>query len=132
MIPVKFGSKLLIFTFMLAISLLISLSACSSSTPTATSQAPTTTSSATPVANKAAVTIAGFAFSPQTLTVAKGTSITWTNNDSTTHTVTSDSGIWDSGDLAPGKTFSYTFNQTGTFPYYCKIHPSMTAKVTAQ
>ena len=108
---------------------------CSSSPYSAptTSQAPTTTtSSATPNSNKAAVTISGFAFSPQTLTVAKGTAITWTNKDSTTHTVTSDSGIWDSGDLAPGKTFSYTFNQTGTFPYHCKIHLSMTAKVTAQ
>jgi plastocyanin len=93
---------------------------------------PITTASPTPATTPNSVNIQGFAFSPQTLTVAKGTTVTWTNKDSTTHTVTSDDGVWDSGNFANGKTFSYTFNQTGTFPYHCSIHPSMTAKVVVQ
>jgi plastocyanin len=121
----------------MAIAVILSailLAACSSySSPPPSSSAPTTqTSSAPASSNQSTVTISGFAFSPQTLTVSKGTTVTWTNNDSTTHTVTSDTGVWDSGNLAPGKTFSNTFNQTGTFPYHCKIHTSMTAKIVVQ
>ncbi len=107
------------------------LAGCSSSSTQSTKPA-TSTSPTTSATSSNQVNISGLAFSPQTLTVAKGTTVTWTNNDSTTHTVTSDSGVWDSGDLAPGKTFSFTFNQTGTFPYHCKIHTFMTAKVIVQ
>jgi plastocyanin len=92
----------------------------------------TTTSPVVPTGGQNPVNITGFAFSPATLTIAKGTKVTWTNNDSTTHTVTSDNGIWDSGNLAVGNTFSYTFIRTGTFPYHCKIHTSMTAKIVVQ
>lgn len=78
----------------------------------------------------AAVTIQNFAFSPATLTVAPGTKVVWTNKDSTAHTVTSDSGAWpDSGHIAQNQTFTVTFGKPGTFPYHCRIHPSMTARV---
>ncbi|HEX7476015.1 MAG TPA: cupredoxin family copper-binding protein [Dehalococcoidales bacterium] len=117
--------------FILSVILLVGCS--SNSSQPATSSVPTTqTSSTLAPANQAAVTISGFAFSPPTLTVSKGTTVTWTNNDSTTHTVTSDSSVWDSGNVIVGKTYSFTFNQTGTFPYHCNIHPSMTAKVIVQ
>src|SRR4051812_40386937 len=53
----------------------------------------------------AAVSIANFAFQPASLQIAAGSSVTWTNADSTAHTVTSDSGAFDSGQLAPGATF---------------------------
>jgi plastocyanin len=77
------------------------------------------------------ITIQNFAFSPQTITVAPGTTVVWTNKDSVDHTVTSDTGAWpDSGNLATGQTFSHTFAKAGTYPYHCAIHPSMTAKVT--
>ena len=75
------------------------------------------------------VSIAGFAFSATSLSVAKGTKITWKNNDATTHTVTSDDGTFDSGNIAPGGSYSYTFADAGTFAYHCKIHPTMKAKV---
>ena len=76
------------------------------------------------------VTIQGFAFSPQTITVAPGTTVAWTNKDSVNHTVTSDTGAWPaSSPLATGQTFSHTFTKAGTYPYHCSIHPSMTAKV---
>ena len=76
------------------------------------------------------VTIQNFAFSPQTITVAPGTTVIWTNKDNVDHTVTSDTGAWpDSGSLATNQTFSHTFTKAGTYPYHCSIHPSMTARV---
>ena len=76
-----------------------------------------------------AVTISNFAFTPATITVPVGTKVTWTNQDSTDHTVTSDDGLFDSGHIATGATFSFTFTTAGTFPYHCSIHTSMTTKV---
>jgi plastocyanin len=72
------------------------------------------------------------AFAPSPATVPVGTTITWTNNDTSTHTVTSDSGAFDSGSLAPGAKFSFTFQTRGTFPYHCSPHPSMVATVVVQ
>jgi plastocyanin len=77
------------------------------------------------------VSIQNMSFSPDSITVKKGTTVTWTNNDSTTHTVTADSGSGPkSGNLASSDTYNFTFNTTGTFNYHCSIHPSMTGKVT--
>jgi plastocyanin len=76
------------------------------------------------------VTIQNFAFNPQTITVAPGTTVTWTNKDNVDHTVTSDTSAWpDSGNVATNRTFSHTFANTGTYTYHCALHPSMTAKV---
>ena len=76
------------------------------------------------------VDIKGFAYDSATITVSKGTTVTWTQHDSTVHTVTSVSGdVLDSQNLAKGETFSYTFDETGTFEYYCTIHPSMKGTV---
>jgi plastocyanin len=93
-----------------------------------------TTAPATPtaVSGSAAVTIQNFSFNPQVITVKVGTTITWTDKDSTAHTVTSLSGptSFNSGDLTPsGGTFHFTFSQAGTYSYHCMIHPSMTATV---
>jgi plastocyanin len=78
------------------------------------------------------VVIQNFAFSPATITVTVGTTVTWTNNDGATHTVTSDTGAFDSGNIANGKTYSRTFSQAGTFAYHCTIHPNMKATVIVQ
>lgn len=64
----------------------------------------------------------------QTQTVKVGTTVTWKNIDDTEHTSTSNSGVWDSGVIGVGHTYSVTFNQTGTYPYHCNIHP-MTATI---
>ena len=61
-------------------------------------------------------------FSPRSLTVSSGTTVTWRNNGSVIHTVTSDSGLFNSGPIYPGQTFSYTFTNPGTFNYYCQPH----------
>ena len=78
------------------------------------------------------VIIQNFAFSPNNLTVKAGTTVTWINKDSTTHTVTSDNGTFDSGNLNSGANYTYTFNKTGTYPYHCSIHSSMTGTIVVQ
>jgi len=90
------------------------------------SAAPAAPAAAAPAA---AVTIADFSFSPVSLTVSAGTTVTWTNNDSTAHTVTLDDGSAASGDIAGGATFQHTFTTAGTFTYHCRIHPTMTATI---
>jgi len=78
------------------------------------------------------VKIDNFSFSPGTLTVPVGTTITWTNRDDIPHTVVSTDGVFKSKVLDTDEKFSYTFSKTGTFPYFCSIHPKMTGKVIVQ
>jgi plastocyanin len=79
-----------------------------------------------------AVSIANFAFSPPSLTIKAGQTVTWTNNDSVAHTITADDNSFDSGQVAPGATYQHTFAKAGTVSYHCSIHPSMTANITVQ
>ncbi len=75
------------------------------------------------------VVIQNFSFQPSDLTVPVGATVTWTNQDSIPHTVTSDNGIFDSNDITPDSHFSHTFNQSGSYTYHCKIHPSMHGQI---
>ncbi len=75
------------------------------------------------------VEIKGYAFNPDTITIAKGTTVTWTNMDSVQHTVTGIGNDISSEILSPGQTYNFTFNDTGTFEYQCHIHTSMKGKV---
>jgi len=75
------------------------------------------------------ISIEDMAFKPATITVAAGTTIRWTNKDGVSHSVTSDTGLFDSGLIGNGGTFTRQFNTTGTFPYHCTPHPAMTATV---
>lgn len=75
------------------------------------------------------VIIQGMAFNPSAITVSAGTTITWTNKDGVAHTVTSDTGLFDSGSLGSNETYSRTFSTAGTFPYHCTIHPFMKGSV---
>jgi plastocyanin len=86
---------------------------------------------AVPVAGNA-VAIKNFAFAPAALTVKVGTTVTWTNQDSDAHTVTSQNngGPLASAALSTGQTYSFTFTKAGTYAYLCTIHPFMTATVT--
>jgi plastocyanin len=99
----------------------------SSSTAASSSAAP----APVPAAGNA-VAIRNFAFSPASLTVKVGTKVTWTNQDSDAHTVTSDGSArsLNSRALNTGETFSFTFTKAGTYKYLCTIHPFMTATVT--
>ena len=76
-----------------------------------------------------AVEIVDFAFSPATLTITAGDTVTWTNGDPIVHTATSTTGAWDSGDLEMGESYSLTFAEPGTYDYLCTPHPSMTGRI---
>ena len=78
----------------------------------------------------AAVSIVDFAFDPAAVEVPVGATVTWTNTGAAPHTATASDGTFDSGELAPGASFSHTFAAAGTFPYVCQIHPQMTGTVT--
>jgi plastocyanin len=82
--------------------------------------------------NPNTVSIKNMAFSPSTLTITAGATVTWINNDGTTHTVTADDGSFNSGNIAPGQSFTHTFSAISTVNYHCSIHPMMTGSVTAQ
>ena len=75
------------------------------------------------------VNIVDFAFDPVSLTVAQGATVTWANAGAAPHTVTANSGSFDSGLLFAGDTFSRTFAAAGTFAYFCTLHPEMTATI---
>jgi plastocyanin len=76
------------------------------------------------------VTIQDFAFAPGDLEVSVGDTVTWTNLDSTSHTVTDDTGAFASGSIAGEATFEFTFEAAGEFAYHCDFHPGMTGTVT--
>ena len=84
------------------------------------------------LAANTAVDIAGFAFSPQTVTVHVGDTVTWTNGDAQHHTATADDGSFNTGAINSGSSKSVTLTTAGTFPYHCSIHPSMTATIVVE
>jgi plastocyanin len=69
-------------------------------------------------------------FSPRTITIERGTTVKWVNRGENVHTTTSNTGLWDSGTMAPGDTFRRRFRRPGTFRYRCTIHLLMTATIT--
>jgi len=83
----------------------------------------------------AVVEMVGQSFSPSNLQVEAGTTVTWENDSDLVHTVTSGSDRvhddrFNSGDLAPGDTYSFTFEDTGTYDYFCIPHPGMEGTIT--
>lgn len=108
-----------------AAMVLLGAGACSKSD----SKASTSSSGSSSSGNS--VTIKGFKFQPDTIKVKAGTEITWTNQDSKDHTVSSDGGAqkFNSGHLAKGKTYKEKFSKAGTYQYKCDIHTYMTGTV---
>lgn len=103
-------------------------------TDTPTTSENNTGTTASPSASAESITIADFAFAPSTLTVKRGTKVTWVNKDSVVHTVEPESGSpagapKSSGNLNTNSEYSFTFDTVGTFNYYCGPHPSMKGKV---
>ena len=94
-------------------------------------------STSTPAASSSgggiAIKMANIAFDPKDVTVKVGQKITWTNDDSTDHNVTADSGAdFKSKDFGKGATFDFTPDKAGTIKYECTLHPGMTATITVQ
>jgi plastocyanin len=127
------------------LALAAALAACGSSGGSGGTAAPTATAPASTAGGTAAstaggapaaaatVTIRNFAFTPATLTVRVGTTVTWVNDDQTPHTVRfADRSIAQSPDLSAGggqQSWSHTFTTAGTYPYICGIHTYMTGTV---
>jgi plastocyanin len=102
-------------------------------TSTASSNQSSGSSSSAPATGN--IKINNMMFTPSQITVAKGGTVTWTNDDTTTHTVVDDLanvGGPHSGDIAPGSTYSFTFNKAGSFQYHCTIHPSMRGTIVVK
>jgi plastocyanin len=106
-------------------------------TPVATPVAATQTSAPGEAPDEEAskmnsIEIKDYAFTPATLTVAAGTTVTWTNSDAVPHTATASDGTFDSGNLNPGQSFSFTFPTPGSFPYVCQYHAGMQGTIVVQ
>jgi plastocyanin len=101
-----------------------------SAQPAAPSSSPSQTGAAATQAKSNAIMIQNFAFSPSVLRVKKGTTVTWTNKDSAPHQISSPT--FNSASLSTGQSFSFVFNEAGTFDYICSIHPSMKGQVIVE
>lgn len=75
------------------------------------------------------VEIVEFSYDPDPIEVEVGDAVTWTNEDSAPHTATADDGSFDTGTLDKGKRGAVSFEEAGTFPYFCEIHPTMHGSV---
>ena len=82
--------------------------------------------------SSATVSIKEFTFAPTPLAVRAGTTVTWTNHDEETHTITSTTGSFGSGGLSNEDTFAQTFTRPGTYEYFCALHPTMKASVVVK
>lgn len=119
--------------FVILVTLLVG--ACSNSATTA----PSAASPGGGATGAQSVTIRDFSFQPTSLTVRVGSTVTWTNKDSTGHTVTADDGSFKSNTIRTGTTydmtgtsFKQTFVKPGTYSYHCSIHTSMKGTITVQ
>jgi plastocyanin len=110
----------LYFSFLVITASMLSVfaSGCKSNSSSPTGPSASTVSSTT-------VTIVNFSFSPGIDTVAVHTTVTWNNTSGTTHTSTSNTGVWDTGDISGGSSKTTTFDSPGVYPYHCSHHSSM-------
>jgi plastocyanin len=112
--------------FLTAIAFAVALGGCGSDDQTSSG-------SSASGAGASAVTIADYLYKPADITVPKGTTVKFTNEDSTPHTATSrDSGVFESGSIETGKSASVTLEETGSFAYYCLFHPFMKGTITVE
>ena len=131
----KNAQSVRIFLFLSLMAFLTTSIGCSKKNDYNTS--PSNSTAVTPGANE--VFIKGSSFSPATLNVAINTTVNWTNKDGIAHTVTSDSTMFDSGNLAAYDsytytyaTYSFTFTKKGTYKYHCAYHSAMTGTIIVQ
>jgi len=104
------------------------------SSPSAPSTGPTSApaGSTTVTIPSGASTQTTTAFGQNPMTVAVGTTVSWLNDDSITHTSSADGNQWSSGNIAPGSRFNFTFASAGRFTYHCQIHPNMVGTIVVQ
>ena len=126
-----------IATVLAALAVLVALTSCVSERATGTRVDAAACSAQLPAEafGSTVVIIRDFAFDPAQVRVRPGTKVTWVNCDAAgqpSHTSSADAGAWRSPLLAPGASYTHTFDAAGDFPYHCEPHPFMTAKVTVE
>jgi plastocyanin len=105
--------------------------ATAASLATTASDQPDASPAASPTSSQ--IVIENFTFTPDVLTVPVGTEVTWENLDDIPHTVTSeDKTSFSSGFMDTGDRFTFRFTTPGTYPYFCSVHPMMTAKIIVE
>ncbi len=115
---------------LIALAALAAAIACSGNSSNATAPSPNGTTVTIP---SGASNLTTTAYVPNPVTISHGSSVTWVNHDSTTHTATSNDGsTFSSGAILPGGQFTMTFPNAGSFQYKCTIHPNMVGTVTVQ
>jgi plastocyanin len=123
MIPVRIG---------IGAFLVVLMTGCGSGSTMSTPTTPAAPAAVTVTMPLNARTLGTGAFIPNPVTVSLGTIVTWSNADGAAHDVIADGGAWDSGRMAAGGTYAYTFQIKGSFPYHCSLHPGMVGTVTVQ
>ena len=93
--------------------------------PSAAPPAPGDTSAAARTGPTVNAGMKSLAFQPSRIEIAVGTTVVWTNSDQVQHTVTAVDRSFDSGNMAPGATWRYTFTKPGTYQFFCVVHPFM-------
>ncbi len=125
-------SNALLLTALLATA--VAMAACGSDSTPTPAATPVPAATPTPEATKEGGVSSDIVnFTHQDLVVSVGTTVTWVNRDSASHTSTSrvgSPGRWNSRGLRTGESFAFTFNEPGTYAYLCSIHPRMTGTVT--
>lgn len=116
--------------FILAITLLVLLAGCATEPTTTTSPQKTEQAQESASIQDVNAEILNFAFSPESMRLKQGTTVTWTNKDAAAHTVTGQN--FDSGMLNKDGSWSRTFEEKGTFEYYCAFHPGMKGTVIVE
>ena len=124
-------NRIIRFALMAAALTIATSCGSSNSTPTSPSNGGNNNTGTPITIVSGALVLTTTAYNPNPLTITAGTTVTWTNKDSTTHTATSDSGVFN-GTVGPNQQFSFTFANKGTFTYHCSIHPGMVASVVVQ
>jgi plastocyanin len=120
--------KKIVFVLIASLALVACTQYGAPQTPTSSSSVPTDQNQ-----TKSDITIQNFTFSPSTVQVSSGNNVSVTNNDSTTHTVTSDDGkAFTTGPIDPGQTVSFLAPAPGSYGFHCNIHKSMTATLVVK
>ena len=117
--------------------LMVTLAGCTGETEndekiTGDSEVGSTSNSTNNSTNSMIVTIIieGMEFTPTNIDISNGTTVRWINEDSMSHTATSDEGKFDSTSLEKGESFEFTFDETGSYPYHCNFHTGMKGTIT--
>lgn len=120
------------FRLSLLVLAIVGFTACGSGSASPSSPSPAPSQNVTVSIVAGARTLTTTAYSPSPMTVSPGTTVTWMNNDTSTHNSTADSGAFATGSIAPGASASVKLQNAGTFVYHCTIHPGMVGTIVVQ